>query len=124
MKLIFIGQVKEILESSSVETNTIAPYHHRSNGLAEVNVKIFTNQIRKLFESEQDRENWHQFTPFIQMYMNNWFFLKILFIYNFICSSKNLFNTSNFNILKVFFKTESNKSLSLCSKFSIILFLI
>ena len=66
----FLGKVKEILDSSSVETNTVSPYH-RSNGLAEVNVKIFTNQIRKLVESEQDRENWHQFTPFIQMYMNN-----------------------------------------------------
>ena len=66
-----LGKWKEILHSSSVETNNLAPYYHWINVLAEVNVKIFTNQIRKLFQAEQDRENWHQFTPFIQMYMNN-----------------------------------------------------
>jgi len=63
-------EVTKILEIASVQRNVTAPYHHSANGLAESSVKVLTTSLKKMLEEEK-RENWADYLPFIQFYMNN-----------------------------------------------------
>jgi hypothetical protein len=63
-------KLKEILSICQTKMEFSAPYHHRGNGLAESNVKLYSQTLKKMLEKE-NRESWHQYVPFIEFYMNN-----------------------------------------------------
>jgi transcription antitermination factor NusG len=63
-------KLMEIMKICNAKMEYSAPYHHRGNGLAEANVKIYSQTLKKMLEKE-NRESWHNYVPFIEFYMNN-----------------------------------------------------
>jgi hypothetical protein len=66
----FQAEVREMLQEAAVDFRVTAPYHHRSNGTAEINVKIFSTMLKKCLE-EEERDHWDKYLSFIQFFMNN-----------------------------------------------------